>query len=73
MCRMSMDQDLRARVAWAVCHSGIGAGCSSVYTPCWISMPISVAVTLFPIDQLSSGVVVVMPLAVPLADDAPLR
>ena len=42
------------------CHSGIGAGCVSVYAPCLISTPIIVAVTLLPIDQLSSGVCVVM-------------
>src|SRR5262249_10761871 len=39
---------------------GIGAASSGVYAPCWISTPISVAVRLLPIDQLSSGVVIVM-------------
>src|SRR6185436_20940066 len=43
--------------------SGIGAGCVSSYAPCLISTPIIVAVTLLPIDQLSSGVCAVMPAA----------
>ena len=42
------------------CHSGIGAGWSSVYTPCLMRMPSSVPERLFPMDQLSSGVVIVM-------------
>jgi hypothetical protein len=51
-----------ARGSPADCHSGIGAGCHSVYAPCRMSTPMSVAVTLLPIDQLSSGVLAVMPL-----------
>ena len=39
----------------------MGAGCDSSYTPCLMRIPISVAVTLLPIDQLSRGVWAVMP------------
>ncbi len=41
----------------------MGAGCPSSYTPCLMRIPIIVAVTLLPIDQLSSGVCEVIPCA----------
>src|SRR5216684_6602167 len=45
-----------ARGSPGVFHSGIGAGCVRVYTPCCMRTPSSVAVRLLPIDQPSSGV-----------------
>ena len=59
MFRMSAIR-IFARGSPGDCHSGIGAGCVSVYAPCLISTPIIVAVTLFAIDQLSSGVCIVI-------------
>ena len=57
--------DMRSRSAmriWArgspgeFCHSGTGAGCQISRWPIWMRRPISVAVMLFAIDQLSSCV-----------------
>ena len=39
--------------------------------PCWMRIPIRVAVRLLPIDQLSSGVVIVI-FGLPLGDDLTL-
>src|SRR6266481_4020676 len=60
MCRISAIRIL-ARGSPASCHSGIGAGCPSSYTPRLMRIPRSVAARLLPIDQLSSGVRAVMP------------
>src|SRR5581483_7636728 len=60
MLRMSRMR-IFARGSPGCCHSGMGAGWSSVYTPRWMSVARIVPLRLLPMDQLSSGVVIVMP------------